>query len=386
MLLLFAALLLTGALIRFVAVVRGSGALPRLFPSASAPAATVSVIVPARNEADTLGPALAALTAQAGPRLEVVVVDDRSEDGTGAIAESIVANCAYARLIRVEALPDGWLGKNHALWTGACSAPASDYLLFTDADVRFAPGAIAAAVALAEERELDHLAGAPRVVARGPLLAVMITTFAVLFALFTRPWKVADPRSRASVGIGALNLVRRSTYERAGGHGEIRLRIDDDLALGQLLKARGGRPEFCYARDAASVEWYPGVVAMIRGLEKNAFAGVGFRLWFVLLATAALLGLFVAPWLLAAAPWAAGAERGVFAACAALQVLGAARAASDAGLPRWTGLLFPVGILLFLVILWRSTLVTLFTGGVSWRGTRYPLDELKRAARASLRP
>lgn len=125
---------------------------------------------------------------------------------------------------------------------------------------------------------------------------------------------------------------------------------------------------------------------MIRGLEKNAFAGVGFRLWFVLLATAALLGLFVAPWLLAAAPWAAGAERSVFAACAALQVLGAARAASDAGLPRWTGLLFPAGILLFLVILWRSTLVTLFTGGVRWRGTRYPLDELKRAARASLRP
>lgn len=386
MLLLFAALLLTGALIRFAAVVRGSRALPRLVPSSSAPAATVSVIVPARNEAETLGPALAALMAQAGPRLEVVVVDDRSEDSTGAVAEALVAGCAHARLVRVEALPEGWLGKNHALWAGARSAPASDYLLFTDADVSFAPGAIAAAVALAEERELAHLAGAPRVVARGPLLAVMITTFAVLFALFTRPWKVADPRSRASVGIGALNLVRRSAYDRAGGHGEIRLRIDDDLALGQLLKAHGGRAEFCYARDAASVEWYPGVFAMIRGLEKNAFAGVGFRLSLVALATATLLGLFVTPWLLAAAPWAAAPERGLFAACAALQVLGAARAASDAGLPRWTGLLFPLGILVFLVILWRSTLVTLLTRGVRWRGTRYPLDELRRAARTPLRP
>ena len=172
MLLLFAALLLTGALIRFAAVVRGSGKLPRLTPSGSAPGATVSVIVPARNEADTIGPALAVLTAQAGPRLEVVVVDDRSEDGTGDVAEALVADCAHARLVRVETLPGGWLGKNHALWTGARSAPASDYLLFTDADVRFAPGTIAAAVTLAEERGLDHLAGAPRVVARGPLLAV----------------------------------------------------------------------------------------------------------------------------------------------------------------------------------------------------------------------
>ena len=192
----------------------------------------------------------------------------------------------------------------------------------------------------------------------------MITTFAVLFALFTRPWKVADPRSRAAVGIGALNLVRRSAYERAGGHGEIRLRVDDDLALGQLLKARGGRPEFCYARDAASVEWYPGVVAMIRGLEKNAFAGVGFRLWFVPLATAALLGLFVAPWLLAAAPWVTGAE---LPPPAPRSMPRRARGVGR-GSPRWTGLLFPAGILLFLVILWRSTLVTLFTGGLRWRG------------------
>ncbi|MEC8494893.1 MAG: hypothetical protein VXZ39_08220, partial [Planctomycetota bacterium] len=130
----------------------------------------------------------------------------------------------------------------------------------------------------------------------------------------------------------------------------------------------------------------PGVFAMIRGLEKNAFAGVGFRLSLVALATATLLGLFVTPWLLAAAPWAAAPERGLFAACAALQVLGAARAASDAGLPRWTGLLFPLGILVFLVILWRSTLVTLLTRGVRWRGTRYPLDELRRAARTPLRP
>ena len=156
------------------------------------------------------------------------------------------------------------------------------------------------------------------------------------------------------------------------------------LALGQLLKARGGRAQFCYARDAASVEWYPGVFAMIRGLEKNAFAGVGFRLWFVALATAALLGLFMAPWLLAAAPWVAAPEQGLFAACAVLQVMGAARAATDAGLPRWTGLLFPLGILVFLVILWRSTLVTLFTRGVRWRGTHYPLGELRRAARAPL--
>lgn len=393
MLLLFAALLLAGAVLRSLVILRGVARIPALVAPipglaterpapGSDPVPTVAVIVPARNEGATLEPALRRLLESAGPGTSVVVVNDRSTDDTGEIADRLVDGQPRARAVHVAELPPGWLGKNHALARGAQAAPETDYLLFTDADVHFEPGAIEAAVALAEREQLDHLAGAPRVAARGAALQGMIATFGVLFALFTRPWRVADPKSDAFIGIGALNLVRRESYLAAGGHEPIRLRIDDDLGLGELLKRRGGRAAFCFARDVAEVEWYPSLGAMVRGLEKNAFAGVGYRTWFVLLASAALIVLFLGPWLLAALPAATWLERGLLLATGAIQLIGATRAARDAGLDPRAGLLFPLGIVLFLFILWRSTLVALVTRRVRWRGTDYALDELVEAWRS----
>ncbi|MEL6906247.1 MAG: glycosyltransferase family 2 protein, partial [Planctomycetota bacterium] len=207
--------------------------------AADGPAPTVALVVAARDEADAVERAVRSLLAQADTfppgALAVVAVDDRSSDGTAAILDRLAAENDALRAVHVEALPDGWLGKNHALHLGAEAAGDVDFLLFTDADVEFEPGAVRAVAAHAWTNDLDHLAGGPRVVARSFALQGMIATFGVLFALFTRPWSHGDPRRDTACGVGALNLVRRTAYERAGGHAAIRLFVDDDLRLGRAV-------------------------------------------------------------------------------------------------------------------------------------------------------
>lgn len=361
---------------------RGARRLVRLAawePMVAPEPARLSVIVAARDEAHTIEAALESVLAQDHRDLEVIVVDDRSTDGTGAVVTRLAARDPRVRPIRVDELPPGWLGKNHALARGAAAA-SGRYLAFTDADVVFAPGTLRKAVAYAATKHLDHLTAAPAIVARSWPLAVLVGTFAMLFGRFTKPWRASDPLSPNFIGIGALNLVRRDAYHAAGGHEAIRLRVDDDLRLGERLKRRGSKQELVLGRGALSVEWYPSLRAMVRGLEKNAFAGLDFRLGLVIAATVALLALFVAPFALLPLAHQPVARALLLGSVAAI-VLAQARAARDAGVPAWTALLAPLGVLVFLFTLWRSTIVTLHQGGVRWRGTLYGLDELRAAAR-----
>ncbi len=366
--------------------------LPRLQPLAGSGAAgrtRAAVIVAARDEAGTIDAPLRALLAQADQDLRVVVVDDRSTDETPEILDRLASEDPSLLRVRVDELPAGWLGKNHALARGAEAAVSEDakieVLLFTDADVVFEPGGLRSAIDYAVEHNLDHLAGAPKVHAASWALGGQVATFGVLFGLFTRPWSVPDPRSSAYVGIGALNLVRRSAYERAGGHAAIAMRIDDDLRLGKRIKECGGRSAFAFASEISSLTWYPTLRSMLNGLHKNAFAGIDFRLSLCLAATVVLTLFFVTPFLIAAIPsqWsgATAAARLCAAVTSLILLYGAADSSRSAGLPLRSALFFPLGIVLFLGVLWRSALGALVTGQVTWRGTSYPLDELRAAAR-----
>lgn len=347
----------------------------------------VAVVVAAKDEVKTLGPALSTLLEQADERLRIVVVNDRSTDGTGALLDSLASNKRFLTVVHVEALPNGWLGKNHALAQGVAAATSEssppEFLLFTDADVSFVPGGLRGAVDHAVGHGLDHLAGAPHVELASWPLAGQVATFGVLFGLFTRPWSVANPRSSAYVGIGALNLVRRTAYEAAGGHAAIAMRIDDDLRLGRAIKLAGGRSDFAIAGDIASLTWYSSLPAMLRGLHKNAFAAIDFRMALCIGATLFIGAAFLAPFVLALAPtgWidVAPIERMLLGFAAALHILGAYESARSAGLPGSSALFFPVGLVLFLFVLWRSALGAIITGRVVWRDTAYTLRELKAA-------
>ena len=342
----------------------GPAGLPRL-----------SVVVAARNEAPHLRAALESLLAQDYPALEIVAVNDRSEDETGAILAGLAAAHSRLRVVTVQALPAGWLGKNHALAQGAASASGA-FLLFTDADVIFAPGALRRAMGYVSSQVLDHLAVAPAITSHSRAVRVFVAGFAIFFGLLTQPWRVRDPRSRAAVGIGAFNLVRRTAYEAAGGHRPIRLRPDDDLMLGRLLKRAGARSDMLFGAGALSVDWYGNLRDLTNGLLKNSFAGAGYSVPAVVAAAAMLVLLAIGP--PAGVLLTEGLPRLTFAMTTAILLGAAMLSARTSGLAPALGLALPLSLLLFAYILLRSTAVTLWRGGIEWRGTFYPLAELRR--------
>ncbi|HEX2079541.1 MAG TPA: glycosyltransferase family 2 protein [Longimicrobium sp.] len=361
----------------FVELARGGRALKQLHllpPGDPAEIPSVSIVIAARNEERGMEPALRSVLALQGARIEVIVVDDRSDDATGAILDRMAAANPRLRVVHVAELPPGWLGKNHALWLGARAA-RGELLLFTDADVVMAPDTVLRAAEHMQREQLDFLAAAPRVVMPGVLLQTFGVVFTIFFSLYTRPWKARDPRSPAHIGIGAFNLVRAEAYRRMGTHQAIAMRPDDDLKLGKLAKKHGCAQDFVIAAEQISVEWYHSVRETVRGLRKNGFAGVDYRLWMVAGATIGMLLLYVWPWV---AVWTAdGWTRVLYAVAIGIMLLMYAGSAAAQGSPVWRGVLFPAASVMFLFVVWNATLYALVNRGIEWRGTHYPLDELR---------
>src|SRR5260370_811868 len=139
------------------------------------------------------------------------------------------------KVIHISELPAGWLGKTHAMWTAGLHA-SGDWLLFTDADVLFKPDSLRRAVAYAEAERADHVVLFPRMIMKGPGERMMIAFFQVLFVFGRRPWKVADPKARDHMGVGAFNLVRRPVYDAVGTYRALRMEVLDDMKLGKVIK------------------------------------------------------------------------------------------------------------------------------------------------------
>ncbi len=334
----------------------------------------VSIVIPACNEETNIEAALTSVLKQDYPDYEIIVVNDRSTDRTGGILAAMVRRYPSLRLVTINSLPPGWLGKNNALEVGASHATGS-LLLFTDADIVMDPSVLSRAVHFLMDRQLDHIAIAPRAVLPGFLANAVLGAFAFLFSQHLKPWKAKDPKSSHFIGIGAFNLLRTEVYRTLGGHTRIAMRPDDDIMLGKLLKTSGFKQDLVLGAKLLSVEWYASFGDMVRGLTKNMFAGIDYSVPMVLFTLVVLpltavwpfVALFVTNgWLLF---WNASVV--------SIVLIGFAANSTRVGMPRAYGLAFPLGILLFLYILLRSTVVTLWTGGITWRGTHYPLALLR---------
>ncbi len=334
----------------------------------------VSVVIAARDEERNLEVALDSLLAQDYPDLELIAVDDRSADETPAILRRKEVGSARLRVVRIDELPAGWLGKTHALEQGARVASGS-ILVFADADVVMRPDAVSRAVSHALTAGRDHIAVAPEVIAPGRMLALFIGAFTMLFSLYARPWKAPDPRSRRFIGIGAFNLVRVAAYRAAGTHRRIAMRPDDDIKLGKIIKDAGYSQEMLFGRGVVSVEWYPSLHALVRGLEKNSLAGVDYSIAAIVFATLAQCVFFVWPFIAVIVTSGTTALINGAACCALLA--GYAETARVVGIPRWYAVGLPVAVAIFVWILWRATFLTIRNDGITWRGTRYPLAALK---------
>jgi len=334
----------------------------------------VSVVVAARNEARNIREALQSLLRLDYPDLELIVVDDRSDDGTSFILDDMAECDPRLRVIHVGELPPGWLGKNHALWLGSRRA-TGELLLFTDADIVMEPTVLRRAVNFLIDNRLDHLAATPAMRMPGLFLAMFGASFILFFSLFTRPWKAKDPSSRCHIGIGAFNLVRSEAYHSVGGHQTIRLRPDDDLKLGKIIKQAGFRQDVTYASDYITVEWYASLGEVIRGLEKNAFSGADYSIGTVL--SGAAFHLMASVWPYVAVFVTHGPARLVYCLIVVLITLLFMDCASYHGACLWHAAGFPLTAALFIYILLRTMILNLVQGGIYWRGTFYSLKELR---------
>ncbi len=298
----------------------------------------VSIIVPARNEEETIEQALNTLLALDYENYEVIAVNDRSTDFTGEILErmeratnAVSQNATVKmrptlRVVHHTELPPGWLGKTHAMWTAANHA-TGDWLLFTDADVLFKPDSVRRALAYAESVPADHVVLFPQMIMKRPGEYMMIAFFQTMFMFGHRPWKVADPSTDDHMGVGAFNLVRRRVYEAVGTYQALRMEVLDDMKLGKVVKKAGFAQRNVFGGDLIS----------IRGWERIPYA--------VALGSMFLIYLGMS--------W-------------------------RSAVPPYYFFLHPVSTTLFIYTLLRSMLLTLWNDGIVWRGTKYPLEELRK--------
>lgn len=342
--------------------------------SMAGPTLRVSIIVAARNEERHIREALQSLLDLSYPDYELIVVDDRSEDRTGRILDEMATWSARLKVIHIDQLPPGWLGKNHALWVGSRHA-SGDLLLFSDADIIMEPTVLNRAVLFMEQHKLDHLAATPSMCMPTTFLSMFGAAFIIFFSLFARPWKAGDPNSRCHIGIGAFNLLRAEAYRQVGGHETIRLRPDDDIKLGKIIKLAGLRQDVAYAPDFLAVEWYATVGEVIRGLEKNAFSGADYNIPLVL--AGVVLHVVGSIWPFLAVFLTRGVTQGISIATVVLIIIVFADCARFHRTKAWYVLGYPLATALFVFILLRTMLLNLIQGGICWRGTFYSLKELK---------
>ncbi len=336
----------------------------------------VSIVVPARNESGAIEIAVRSLLALDYPDYELVVVDDRSEDATGEILDRLKAEYgARLGVVHVRELPSGWLGKTHAMWSAA-EAATGEWILFSDADVLHAPAALRRAVHYAEQEQAAHMALLPTMLMESVGERMMISFFQAMFIFAHRPWKVRDPRARDVMGVGAFNMVRRTAYEKIGTYRSMRLNVVDDMGLGEKVKQAGLASRVAFGDGMVSVRWAVGAHGVVRNLTKNFFAHLHYNVAFASVAALGMLWLHLGPWV--GAVFATGwARAGYVVALGCLLTV-------YAGMGRRTkisvgyALLHPAASVVMVFTLVRSTALTLAQGGVEWRGTFYPLAELKR--------
>ena len=338
----------------------------------------VSIVVPARNEEEDIRETLVRLLALDYSNYEIIAVNDRSTDHTGQAMDAVAASSqAHGRLkvIHVSELPSGWLGKTHAMWTAGQQA-SGDWLLFTDADVLFKPDSLRRAIAYAEAEQADHVVLFPRMIMKRPGERMMIAFFQALFVFGHRPWKVADPKAQDHMGVGAFNMVRRSVYDAVGTYRALRMEVLDDMKLGKVIKKAGFAQRNVFGEDLISLHWAKGAFGIVNNLTKNFFAVLSFQWPRTVISIVGLgflnLGPFLGVWL--AHGWARVPYAIALASLFAIYYGMSARSA----VPPYYFFLHPVSTSLFMYTLVRSMVRTLSNDGIVWRGTKYPLEELRK--------
>lgn len=339
------------------------------------PERSVVIIIPVRNEEYGLKNALTSVCNLDYSNYKILVINDRSTDNTGIILSEMQVQYKNLSVINIETLPPGWLGKNFALYIGSKSSD-EDYILFTDADVAYEKDVLKKAMHYCVKNDLDHLTILPGMISSSLWLNSVIMTFVIMLTAVQRPWLARIKKSKASMGVGAFNLVKRSTYLRAGTHKAIAMRPDDDLRLAALLKSAGGKADVLYGKGKIKVEWYSNVKEFINGLMKNIFSGFKYNVFLAAGGAIGTLLFFVLP-LPVILIFGNNTER-ILAVCMSLFQLILYGNMPGSNGKWWYGFLGLYGGLIITYVIVKATFTNLRNGGIYWRDTFYSLAELKR--------
>jgi hypothetical protein len=216
----------------------------------------------------------------------------------------------------------------------------------------------------------------PRMIMKRVGEYMMIAFFQTMFVFGHRPWKVADPKTQDHMGVGAFNLIRRNVYDAVGTYKALRMEVLDDMKLGKVVKLAGFAQRNVFGEDLISIRWARGARGVVDNLTKNFFAVLRFQLWRTLLSAFGLAFLNLMPFL---GVWLAHGWARLPYAVALLSMLAIYVGMSwRSAVPPYYFLLHPVSTLLFVYTLLRSMTFTLWNDGIVWRGTRYPLEELRK--------
>ncbi|MCU0771560.1 MAG: glycosyltransferase [Verrucomicrobia bacterium] len=344
--------------------------------SASRPAlregpSAVSVLIPARNEAANIGPALDSILANHGVEFEVVVLDDGSTDGTSEIVKSYARRDGRVRCEAAPPLPDGWCGKPHACHVLAGHA-RHGWLVFLDADVRLAPDALPRMVAFMQRSGAALASGVPRQITGTFSERLLIPLVHFVLLGFLPVWRMRRCTKPAyAAGCGQLFIAEARTYHATGGHARIRSTLHDGIRLPRLFRQNGFRTDLFDATDVASCRMYAGAREVVKGLMKNAHEALASRVMIAPM-SAFLLGGQVLPWALLAAWTTLSSEaRWMSVAGAGLGLLPRLWAAIRFRQSLLGAVLHPFSVLLFVFIQWVAFARTVRGKPTQWRGRAY---------------
>jgi hopene-associated glycosyltransferase HpnB len=351
----------------------------------------VTVIVPARNEGKVLGRAIPSMCLQDYPDLRVILVDDQSDDNSPEVIARLMAEHSNLKVVHGRQRPEGWCGKPWAVQQGVEAAMSESamgnrkseidtWLLFTDADCIFHPRVVRQAMKRAQADSLDLVSVFPSLTFSSTIERVgVLGLVTVLVMMFPLGW-ANDPNRRMALSAGAFMLVKRSAYNRAGGHEAVKAHIIEDVNLGKNVKATGARVQGNFTQDLIQTEMYENFGDLWEGLAKNAYAGMEYqphKFWAGIMA-GILVAILPPVYLVATMGWAVRA--GTTTAYAAFALAGLinlcmlvihARTVRFMRAPWYDMFLLPVSAFLYNLIALSSMWQNHFSGGNVWKGRRY---------------
>ncbi len=337
---------------------------------------SVSIVFSARNEEQDIENSLNSMLKLNYQNLEIIAINDRSEDNTPQILNNLAkANPNKLKVIHITELPEGFLGKNHALNIGANHA-TGEWLLFTDADVIMKPGLLLKSLSYTLKHKLDHLTIFEHHLSQKIGMKIAHLGQYIAYTLAFKPWRIRFSFSKKYLGHGSFNLVSKKVYDQSKGYKAIPMECLDDLKLGELIKKSGFRQDIIDGHGFIEREWYNSLPEMIKGLEKNSFAVYGYKLLPVTRDLFFCMVFFIWPVIAVCTLNNSIAYINVFNVLLTFSF--SIVVANQFKLNKIYALLYPISISLLLYTVINSIIKTYLNKGIIWRGTYYPIDSLRK--------